>query len=241
MEQHTYSHLYEIEEKLWWYRGRRKVCFDLLDRFLSRGAPRKILDVGCGTGFNLGFLRRYGEPVGLDMSAEALGFCRERGEEDVLLQEADRLPFEDESFELLTAFDVIEHIEDDREALTEWARVLKPGGWMLIYTPALPWLFNDHDRAVHHKRRYMKAELREKITRSGLVIEHISYVNLLLLPFVLLARFIYSFFPGSHAEMKLTPEPVNSILTLLTYIDAWMVNGPTLPYGMTLVALARKG
>jgi SAM-dependent methyltransferase len=240
VEQAAYSDMFEIEEKLWWYRGRRRVCFDLLSRFLAPDKERQILDVGCGTGYNLAHLRKYGKAQGVDMSPEALKFCHERGETEVTLHQAGELPFEKESFEVITAFDVIEHIEDDRGALEEFRRLLLPGGWLLIYTPALPWMYNEHDRLVHHKRRYVKSELRQKIAQAGFQIEHISYVNLLILPIVLLARLFYKLKPGSHAEMQLTPEPFNTIFTHLCYLESRLVNGPTLPYGMTLVALARK-
>jgi SAM-dependent methyltransferase len=240
VEQAAYSNIFEIEEKLWWYKGRRRVCFDLLKRFLAPDAERQILDVGCGTGYNLSLLRKYGKVQGVDMSPEALKFCRERGETDVTLHSAGELPFESASFDLVTAFDVLEHIEDDRGTLEEFGRLLTQGGWLLIYTPALPWLFNEHDRLVHHKRRYLKGELKEKIVQAGYQIEHISYVNLLILPIVLLARVFYRLKPQRHAEMLLTPEPFNSIFTALSYFEARLVNGPTLPYGMTLVALARK-
>lgn len=241
METEAYSHIYNIEERLWWYRGRRRVCFELLKRFLAPGKEREILDVGCGTGYNLTSLRDFGRARGVDASPEALRFCRQRGELEVSLHEADTLPFKDSTFDLVTAFDVIEHIEDDRAALAEFDRLLKPGGRLLIYTPALPWMYNEHDRRVHHQRRYTRPELREKIVQAGFVIEHLSYVNLFILPIVLLARLYYKIRPTDHAEMELPPEPFNWIFSQLCFLESRFVNGLTLPYGMTLVALARKG
>jgi ubiquinone/menaquinone biosynthesis C-methylase UbiE len=240
MESQVYGHLYEIEESLWWYRGRRKVCFDLLDRFLGPGDDRDILDVGCGTGYNLTFLSKYGRASGVDMSVDALHFCRERGVENVKLHEAEELPYQDQSFDLLTAFDVIEHIEDDRAALQEFERLLRPGGWMLIYTPALPWLYNEHDRRVHHKRRYVRKELESKIRGAGFEIQHISYVNLFILPIVVLARLVYTMSSQEHPEMNVPPEPFNWFFSRLCAFESFFVNSITLPYGMSLVALARK-
>ena len=78
------------------------------------------------------------------------------------------------------------------------------------------------------------------MVQAGYQMEHISYVNLLILPIVLLARLFYKLKPQSHAEMQLTPEPFNTVFTYLSYLEARLVNGPTLPYGMTLVALGRK-
>lgn len=240
MDADAYSKMFVIEEALWWYRGRRKVCFDLLDRVIGKNKSLDILDVGCGTGYNLVKLADYGRASGVDMSPEALNFCRKRGVENVRLHEAGELPFDDHSQDLLTAFDVIEHIDDDRQALNEFHRVLRPGAGLLIYTPALPWMYNDHDRRVHHKRRYVKSELRSKIVEAGFEIQYISYVNLLILPIVLLARLYFRLRPREHAEMEVPPKPLNMLFTGLVYLESLLLSRTTLPYGMTLVALAKK-
>ena len=241
MESSAYARIYEIEERLWWYRGRRRVCFNLLRRHLCQRSDLDILDVGCGTGYNLHLLKQFGRARGVDMSSEALEFCRRRGESDVTLHMAGELPFSAASFDLLTAFDVIEHIEDDRAALAEFRRVLRPGGWMLIYTPALPWLYNEHDRIVHHKRRYRRAELREKILAAGYQLEHLAYVNGLVLPLVLLARGLAKLRSGeSHQEMEIPHPWVNGLVTALCYSEEPLVRHDLVPVGMTLVALARR-
>lgn len=240
MEQEAYANLFKIEERLWWYEGRRKVCFGLLDSVLGPRVDLDILDVGCGTGYNVNLLRRYGRAQGVDMSEEALSFCRQRGVQEVTLHQAETLPFEDRSFDLLTAFDVIEHIEDDRGALSEFHRLLRSEGWLLIYTPALPWMYNEHDRRVHHKRRYVKAELQEKLLQAEFDIIHLSYVNLFVLPFVLAARLLFKIFPREHAEMEIPAEPLNRFFTALCAWESRFVVQKGLPYGMTLVAVARK-
>jgi len=241
METEAYANLFEIEERLWWYRGRRRICFDLLDRHLDPNRQYDVLDVGCGTGYNLTLLSRYGPSAGIDMSAEALHFCEQRGLSNVTLHEAEVLPYQDQCFDLLTAFDVVEHIEDDRAAFREFERLLRPGGWMLIYTPALPWLYSDHDRRVHHKRRYLKEELKSKIEEAGFELVHLSYSNLLILPVVLIARFLLRWKSNDHAEMTIPPEPFNWLFSQLSVLESFLVNSITLPYGMSLVALARKG
>lgn len=240
MELEAYANIFKIEENLWWYRGRRYVCFPLLEKYLPQKSELDVLDVGCGTGYNLKLLERYGKAQGVDMSPEALRFCQERGVTNVKLHEAEVLPFEDESFDLVTAFDVIEHIEDDRQALGECYRLLKPGGWCLIYTPALPWMYNDHDRKVHHKRRYVRSELGEKMLAAGFELHHLSYVNLFILPVVLLARLLLALRPREHAEMEVPPEPFNWFFSKLCLLESYFVNSVGLPYGMTLVALGRR-
>lgn len=240
MELQAYANLFEIEERMWWYQGRRRVCFDLLNRRLGERCDLDILDVGCGTGYNVALLRRYGRAQGVDMSEEALRFCRRRGVTEVTLHQAEELPFPNQSFDLLTAFDVIEHIEDDRGALREFRRLLRPRGWLLVYTPALPWMYNEHDRKVHHKRRYVKSELLEKLESEGFEVEHISYVNLFILPIVLAARALFKLFPREHAEMEIPREPLNTFFAKLCEWESRLVNSSGLPYGMTLVALARR-
>jgi SAM-dependent methyltransferase len=241
VEASAYAAIYEIEERLWWYKGRRRICFGLLDRTLGRTGNLEILDVGCGTGYNLHLLERYGRAQGVDMAAEALEFCRLRGVKKVTLHQSGELPFPDEAFDLVTAFDVIEHIDDDRGALGDFARVLRPGGWLLLYTPALPWLYNEHDRIVHHKRRYLKSELAEKLQQAGYRLHHLAYANLLVLPLVLLARALARLGPpGRHREMELPNPLVNAAVNALCYLEEPLVQRGLLPTGMSLVALARK-
>jgi SAM-dependent methyltransferase len=242
MEASAYASMFAIEDRLWWYRGRRRICFDLLDHHLQGRSDLEVLDVGCGTGYNLTLLQRYGHAQGVDMAPEALEFCRQRGLTNVTLHTAGELPFPDSSFDLLTAFDVIEHIEDDRAALLEFSRVLRPGGWLLIYTPALPWLYNEHDRIVHHKRRYRRAELREKLLGANYRLLQLAYSNMLVLPLVLLARALAKLGPpGRHQEMEMPHPFVNAAVGALCQAEAPLVQRAMLPIGMSLVALARKG
>src|ERR1043165_5867137 len=121
MKEHTYPIMFRVEQSHWWYTGRR---------------PR-ILDVGCGTGANLLMLSKYGEAEGVDISEDALSFCRERGLDKVRLGAGEQLPYEDATFDLVTALDVVEHMDDDLAGLREMRRVLRPGGRALLFVPTL--------------------------------------------------------------------------------------------------------
>src|SRR5262245_24943508 len=149
-----YARMYEAEERQWWYAGMRALSFALLERHWppgsAGGAPPRILDAGCGTGNNLRHFASWGRPVGVDLSDEALRFCRERGVAAAggsLMA----LPFGDGVFDCITSFDVIYHrwVSDDAAAVREMARVLRPGGLMLVRVPALQALWGAHDEAVH--------------------------------------------------------------------------------------------
>src|SRR5262245_38672438 len=104
MQQHTYSIMYRIEKTHWWFAGRRKILATLLEQICSQsGKPRpRILDVGCGTGANLELLSKFGDAEGVDVSSEALQFCRQRGIKQVREGQAEKLPYTDQSFDLVT-------------------------------------------------------------------------------------------------------------------------------------------
>src|ERR1700693_4904566 len=126
MQQHTYSILYEVAGKPGWFAGRRRIIAGFVEkvcRDIGKLRPR-ILDVGCGTGANLQMLSQFGAAEGVDVSTEALDFCRARGLAKVKQGAAENLPFEDASFDLVTGLDVVEHLDDDIAGLGEMRRVL---------------------------------------------------------------------------------------------------------------------
>ena len=159
-----YQRMYEAEERQWWYAGMRALSLAVLADPLSRVAPAgraaRILDAGCGTGNNLLHLARHGRAVGVDLSEEALRFCRTRGVA-AALGGLMALPFPDGAFDCVTSFDVIYHrwVEDDAAAVREMARVLRPGGLLLGASPAAR-APGGHDEAVHSRHRYRRSEVR---------------------------------------------------------------------------------
>ena len=155
--------MFEIEAKHWWYVGKRKIVSGLLEKFISK-KDNRILDIGCGTGIVLKMLNKYGLASGLDISQDALSFCKERGLNSLFLGSATSLPFSDETFSLVTALDILEHIEDDTLALREIRRVLKKGGLAIINIPAFPNVCSSHDISLGHKRRYTFIELEKEVT-----------------------------------------------------------------------------
>src|SRR6267378_6823015 len=189
MQQHTYAIMRRVEETHWWFAGRRRIIKSFLERLCrdvkvesagnSRNyAPLSILDVGCGTGANLEMLSEFGEAEGVDISGEALTFCRERGLENVKQGEAEALPFEDSSFDLVTGLDVVEHLDDDLAGLKEMRRVLRPGGRALVFVPAFMFLWGVQDDISHHRRRYSMKELKRVVREAGFEIERATYVNI---------------------------------------------------------------
>lgn len=241
MNPEAYDRLFEIEVKMWWYRERRAVCTRLLDCALPGPGGVRVLDVGCGTGFNMKLLGRYGAVEGVDPAPEALAYCRRRGVEHVRQGGAESLPFPDRRFQLVTAFDIIEHVDDDVGALAEFARVLEPEGHLLVYTAALPALDGEQDRAVGHRRRYRKRRLRERLVAAGFEVRNLSHVILIVLPLVLLVRLALSRVRNRpHVEMSMPPAAANALLTLISRVEAPIVTSLGLPIGLSLVALAKR-
>src|SRR4030095_11476569 len=156
MQPHHYPILYQVEEKHGWYVGRRRIIQSLVERIcatLNKPNPR-ILDVGCGTGANLKMLAGYGKAEGVDISPQAVEFCGQRGFDSVKLGAAEQLPYDDDSFELVTALDVIEHLDDDVAGLREMRRILRRDGRLLLFVPAFMFLWGVQDDVSNHRRRY---------------------------------------------------------------------------------------
>src|ERR1700681_393485 len=180
MQQHTYSIMYEVEGKHWWFAGRRRIIEGFVEKVCRDVVrlPPRILDVGCGTGANLQMLAQFGAAEGVDVSPEALDFCRARGLKDVKQGAAETLPFADASFDLVTGLDVVEHLDDDIAGLREMCRVLSSDGRAVLFVPAFMFLWGVQDDISHHRRRYTLPELKQRLRDAGLKIERASYANI---------------------------------------------------------------
>jgi SAM-dependent methyltransferase len=245
MEPDEYQRLFHMEDELWWFLGMREISTSLLGRFLpKRGGQRAILDAGCGTGGMLGTLRAYGKIVGADSSEKALALARGRGQAPLVQADVCRLPFASQSFDLVTCFDVLYHLRvfSDREALLEIARILRPGGVLLLRVPALKLMRGRHDIAVHTRQRYEKRELVCRLRLAGLVPDFVSYVNFFLLPMAIVRRAVDRWLrPGSQgSEVEPIAPWLNRWLLRVLTLESKFVGYLSLPVGLSLVAVARK-
>ena len=245
MEEQDYRTTYELEDHNWWFVGMRRISLAMLGRPapVVEGAP--ILDVGCGTGIMLEHLAPLGAATGLDFSSRALAFCRKRGAERLVQARGEQLPFADGVFGAVTAFGVVEHIEADREAVREWARVLRPGGSLVLLTSAYQWLWSGHDVSNHHTRRYLTKEVATLLRDAGLEPTKVSYVNSLLFPPILVVRLLERLRRGSkppapHKDTGEVPGPVNRLLVRLLAVERWVIARGRLPFGVSIVASAVK-
>lgn len=243
MEQHTYSIMYEIEENHWWFAGRRRIIAGFLERICSKLMTKEphILDVGCGTGANLELLSEFGRAEGVDVSPEALEFCRQRGLESVRLGEAEKLPYLDESFDLVTGLDVVEHLDDDVAGLKEMRRVLKPGGHALLFVPAFMFLWGVQDDISNHRRRYTLNQIKKAANEAGLEVERATYANLSFFMPILVGRLLMrltGFRPAS--ENNLTIGFLNKPLGLILGAEQLLLRYFNLPFGVSAICVARR-
>lgn len=247
METTFYREYFELEDTHWWFVGRRTILLRMLDRYFGRSddPSRRILDFGCGTGMMLEHLARYGTAEGVEASEEAISFCRARGLERVQRLEHGRLPFEDGAFDLVTALDVIEHVEDDLGLLRDLRRVARPGGTLLLTVPAFPFMWGPQDEISHHYRRYVAAGLRERMSAAGWKLSRLTYFNTLLFPPIAAVRVRRPPRPpGSELKSDLAmtrPGRLNVLLARLFSMEAPLVERRDLPFGVSLLAIATAG
>ena len=244
MERDFYRRYFEIEDRHWWFVGRRAVFLRVLDRHYRPTAPSDstVLDVGCGTGTMLGHLARYGRTHGVDASAEAVSLCRERGVSGVVQADGVPLPFETASFNLVTALDVIEHVDDDVELLLDLRRVTRPGGMLLVSVPAYRFLWGPQDEISHHKRRYTASLLRERLLAAGWSLERLTYFNTLLFPPIAAIRLLRRDQRGElRSDFEMTkPGRLNAVLARVFASEAPLVERADLPFGVSILGLARN-
>ncbi|HSS60964.1 MAG TPA: methyltransferase domain-containing protein [Candidatus Limnocylindrales bacterium] len=249
LKREYYAEYRKVEDVHWWFVGRRRILLQVLDQYVGHNGsgPLRILDVGCGTGTMLTYLASFGKAQGVDIDAEAIGYCRERGLEDVRLGEASALPFDDSTFDLVTALDVVEHLDDDSAAFREAWRLLRPGGHLLVTVPAHRFLWGDQDEVNMHKRRYVSRELRKRLVEARFEVVRLSYMNALLLPPIAAARLLrrleHRLRPRIQAESDFrypAPGPLNQALGWVFGAEAAVLKRADIPFGVSILALARK-
>jgi len=240
MEDELLDAMYRDAERHWWFRARRRIVFSLLDRHYARSDGR-VLDLGCGVGNNLAALKRYGETWGADSSPRALEYCRRdfRGRLDEVIL-PDRVPYPDDTFDLIVMFDVLEHVADDLAAARRVFRLLRPGGLLALTVPALRWLWSRHDVEHHHQRRYHRPELRRVLREAGFEVLKLSYMNCFLLPAMAAARLLLPAKVTSARDLSAGARPAARILEAVFASERHLLKIANLPVGGSLVAICRR-
>ena len=242
MESEVYDQFFKAEDTHWWFQARRELLNTLLGT-LYNGSGLTIADVGCGTGGMMKTLSEYGRVTGVDESKKAREYCARRGFKDVLsTPEWDQ---SSEQYDLVTAFDVVEHIDDDVGFLKKLYARIKPEGRILVTVPAYQFLWSEFDEMNHHKRRYTRKWLLRSLVSAGFRVERASYFNSILFPALAGARLVERLKkPGSTPQETLDRwfrvGPLNPVLRRIFSFERHWVKKQNLPFGSSILALGRK-
>ena len=185
MEKEEYRKHFELEETYWWFTGKRKIIetiFECQNLIKDKDEEGDLLDIGCGTGFNLAIFQKYIDSFGCDFSDEAIYFCKKRDLKRIVKSNAGELPFKSETFRVVTLLDVLYHknIQSDIKVIREAKRVLKKNGYLIITDSAFNFLSSKHDKALHARERYTKEKLMRKLREEGFLVLKSSYFNFFL-------------------------------------------------------------
>ena len=239
MEREVYEAMAEHDERHWWYRARRQVVAELIRRKVPLPKVAKLREIGCGTGHNLPMLGEFGQVEALEVDPIARGMAEKRLGRTVLsspLPALEGVP--DDTYDMVAALDVVEHIPDDKAALEGISRVLKPGGKLLMTVPAHQWMWSAHDVVNHHQRRYSKRDFKRLVNESPLKLESIGYLNSLLFPLAMAQRLASKLTGKEDANLAPPAEPINQVLERVFALERRVIGRIPLPPGLSLFAVA---
>lgn len=240
MERVIYERLQALEQDHWWFAGRRAILARLIgDLDLPKEA--KILEAGCGAGGNLKLLGRFGAVRAMEPDEPSRQYVAEHWGVQVdpgFLP--DKLPYPPASFDAVCCFDVIEHVDQDREAVAALASLLVPGGYLVATVPAYQWMWSHHDELHHHKRRYTLGKMKRLFADAGLKVERASYFNALLFPVAAAVRVTKNLLGLKGEDDAMPSLPVNRILQRLFASEALWLRRASLPFGLSIVIIGRK-
>jgi SAM-dependent methyltransferase len=229
----------ELDQRHWWYRARREVIAALIRRVVRPPANAAILEIGCGTGHNLAMLGQFGDVDALELDEEARAIAEQRLGRSVMSAPLPEIAgVADRHYDVVGAFDVIEHIDDDHAALASIADKIKRGGKLVMTVPAHQWMWSAHDEVNHHQRRYSKASLKQLVDASPLRLEAIGYFNSLLFPVAIAARLAGKLRGKEDGDDTLPPALLNSALEAVFAQEARLIGKVPLPPGLSLFAVA---
>ena len=247
MQEVMYDLHFAHERTHWWYTARRDIVLSLLRPELQR-KPRlhdtRLLDIGCGGGGMLEWLRTFGDAVGVDPSSAAVDHARAATGLDVRQGALPHeMPFrQGERFDVVTMLDVLEHIDDDAASLAAVRELLRPDGLFIITVPAFRFLWSGHDVVNEHRRRYTRHELRRRLEQAGFRIGRLSYCNTSLFLPIAAVRLLRRL--GGEGEPRpdvgRVAEPLNTMLHHLFAAERHALRVMSLPFGVSLIATARR-
>ena len=242
MEHKVFEIMQQLESHHWWFVARRKIISKAINCLVLPENTR-ILEAECGNGDNLTLLSNFGDVTAFEKNADAFQRAKSKKIGHVYKGELPgNLPDNIKSdFDLVVLLDVLEHIDDDSGSLSVVRSLMSNNGVILITVPAFQWLWSEHDVVHHHRRRYSKENLKEKLDLCGFKVKYISYFNTLLFPFALAERIKQRIFPPHGTEvLKLPNRKINYLLEKIFSMEVNFINKISLPFGLSLLVVAEK-
>lgn len=237
-----YRIFFSIQKQHWWFVTKKDIILDSIERHMELQKESTLLDIGCGSGLMLNALDELANTSGMDMSNEAIQFSQEIFKGPIKQGSLpNNAPFPKESFDLITALDVVEHIDEDIESLKGIRHLLKPSGKAVITVPAYMFLWSSFDEMNEHKRRYTLPELRQKLISAGFQIEKISYFNTILFPIVYIVRKLNNLLGRDGAsDVDMPGQAMNFILKSIFGLEKYLLRLMNLPFGVSILAVVKK-
>lgn len=237
-----YFNIFKNQDTHWWYRGMASINQKLLTKNLPRKKNIKILDAGCGPGSALLYLKKFGKVTGVDISDQALRYAEKRA--PVIKGDIMNLPFKNESFDLVVCLDVLYHkwVKDEKKAISEFYRVLKKDGFLLLREPAYEWMRGNEDVVGYTRIRFSKKKV-QKILKEHFNIIELTYVNFFLFPLVFLKRLpqiISIRDKQAISDIFELPKSLNNILFSFLKLESMLLSFMRFPFGSSVICLAKK-
>ena len=242
MERDFYNTYFEVEKSHWWFRVRRNIIFWIFSKYKIR-KDAKVLDYGCGSGFLVGEFQEKGfDAFGVDIFKEAIEFGSGRRINNLSQESGVKVNFSDSYFDVILAMDVIEHIEDDKSAIKEIERLLKPGGYLIITVPAYQWMWGVQDEVAHHFRRYNVSSLLKIVDSSSFSVLKKSYFNTFLFFPIVAVRFVSKLFKIKEREsdFDINGKLANFLFYLIFNLESKFLKFIDFPFGVSILIVLGK-
>ena len=249
MDSKYYKEYFKLEREHWYFRARNKIIMSHIRSLVSTGQPVSILNVGAGTGYTSELLQEFGTVTSIEYDETCCQFVRDNTNLKIENGSILELNYPANEFDLVCAFDVVEHIEDDLLGIKELKRVCKKEGIVVVTVPAHLFLWSRHDEINHHFRRYKKVQLLDLFRDEGEFIYH-SYYNTWLFPFIALFRFVNNAFKltketdentGSDFSVAGGNTLVTRFLFSLFLSESFFIKKHiALPFGVSIISSWKK-
>lgn len=244
MQRDYYKQYFHLERNNWWFLVRFEIIRQSIKKYVYKGTPLKILNIGVATGAGSDMLSEFGDVVSSEYDEETCTFLRENLKMNVTQASVTDLPFDDHTFDLVCAFDVIEHVEDDLKAYEEMKRVCSHGGYIAVTVPAFMIMWSGHDVVNHHYRRYREEGIMKLLTQHRLKVIRSTYFNTILFLPVLAVRLLNNLIkknetPASDFQ-KPTPVWINKVLKFIFSLEMIILKKTSLPFGVSYLSISKK-